>query len=87
MTTPPFGFSNSEGDDSADQNVDERYHRQSANAGILITSGTFTLEASRFAGYGHIQLIDGPRVLALLRESEATQKPVAQAPRAGAAAR
>jgi restriction system protein len=60
---------------------------QSANAGILITSGTFTLEASRFAGYGHIQLIDGPRVLALLRESEATQKPVAQAPRAGAAAR
>jgi restriction system protein len=60
---------------------------QSANAGILITSGTFTLEASRFAGYGHIQLIDGPRVLALLRESEAGSKPPGQAPRAGAAAR
>ena len=60
---------------------------QSANAGILITSGTFTLEASRFAGYGHIQLIDAPRLLALLRESEAAQKPVAQAARASTAAR
>ena len=40
---------------------------QSANAGILITSGSFTLEASRFAGYGRIQLIDGPRLLAMLR--------------------
>jgi restriction system protein len=60
---------------------------QNANAGILITSGTFTLEASRFAGYGHIQLIDGPRLLALLRESEAAQKPVEPAPRASAAAR
>lgn len=60
---------------------------QNANAGILITSGTFTLEASRFAGYGHIQLIDGPRLLSLLRESEAAQKPVEQSPRASAAAR
>jgi restriction system protein len=44
-----------------------------ANAGILITSGSFTLEASRFAGYGSIQLIDGPRLLALLRDNEAQQ--------------
>jgi restriction system protein len=59
-----------------------------ANAGILITSGTFTLEASRFAGYGHIQLIDGPRLLALLRESAAAaQRSAEQAPRANAAAR
>jgi restriction system protein len=43
----------------------------SANAGILITSGSFTLEASRFAGYGRIQLIDGPRLLAMLREGAA----------------
>ena len=42
-----------------------------ANAGILVTSGGFTLEASRFAGYGSIQLIDGPRVLALLRHNQA----------------
>jgi restriction system protein len=45
----------------------------SANAGILITSGSFTLEASRFAGYGSIQLIDGPRLLALLRQNGAAQ--------------
>jgi restriction system protein len=44
---------------------------QGANAGILITSGSFTLEASRFAGYGRIQLIDGPRLLALLRQNTA----------------
>jgi restriction system protein len=43
-----------------------------ANAGILVTSGSFTLEASRFAGYGSIQLIDGPRLLALLRHNQAT---------------
>ncbi|MFI4867398.1 MAG: restriction endonuclease [Steroidobacterales bacterium] len=46
-----------------------------ANAGILITSGSFTLEASRFAGYGSIQLIDRPRLLALLRDNEAAQQP------------
>jgi restriction system protein len=40
---------------------------QDASAGILITCGTITLEASRFAGFGHIQLIDGQRLLALLR--------------------
>ena len=60
---------------------------QSANGGILITSGTFTLEASRFAGYGHIQLIDGPRLLLLLRQSEAPQAPGAQLQRGSAAAR
>jgi hypothetical protein len=49
-----------------------------ANAGILITSGSFTLEASRFAGYGSIQLIDGPRLLALLRDNEAAQQSDAQ---------
>jgi restriction system protein len=48
-----------------------------ANAGILVTSGTFTLEASRFAGYGSIQLIDGPRLLALLRHNQATPQPAA----------
>ena len=52
---------------------------QSANAGILITSGSFTLEASRFAGYGRIQLIDGPRVLALLREDETAERSAGRA--------
>jgi restriction system protein len=63
----------------------------SANAGILITSGSFTLEASRFAGYGRIQLIDGPRLLAMLRQSEAadlsTDQAASQAPRANLVAR
>jgi restriction endonuclease Mrr len=48
-----------------------------ANAGILVASGSFTLEASRFAGYGSIQLIDGPRLLALLRHNQATPQPAA----------
>jgi restriction system protein len=59
----------------------------SANAGILVTTGSFTLEASRFAGFGRIQLIDGPRLLAMLREKVAAQPPAAQAPRANSAAR
>jgi restriction system protein len=68
---------------------------QNANAGILITSGSFTLEASRFAGYGRIQLIDGPRLLAMLQQGAAADAgaeqagaPAArQATRAGSAAR
>jgi len=44
-----------------------------ATAGMLVTSGSFTLEASRFARYGSIQLIDGPRLLALLRQHQAAQ--------------
>ena len=68
---------------------------QNANAGILITSGSFTLEASRFAGYGRIQLIDGPRLLALLQQGAAADTRAAQAEapsarqatRAGSAAR
>jgi restriction endonuclease Mrr len=56
-----------------------------ANAGILITSGSFTLEASRFAGYGSIQLIDGPRLLALLRDNEAAQPSGGRAPRVSSA--
>jgi restriction system protein len=58
---------------------------QGANGGMLITSGTFTLEASRFAGYGHIQLIDVPRLLALLRAS--AEPCPEEPPRADAAAR
>jgi hypothetical protein len=52
---------------------------QGANAGILITAGSFTLEASRFAGYGRIQLIDGPRVLVLLREDETAERSAGRA--------
>src|ERR1700722_8184904 len=44
---------------------------QNAHAGILITSGSSTLEASRSAGYGRIQLIDGPRLLAMLQQGAA----------------
>lgn len=60
---------------------------QSANAGILITSGSFTLEASRFAGYGRIQLIDGPQLLAMLRQDVAADPSAEQAPRANSVAR
>jgi restriction system protein len=60
---------------------------QSANAGILITSGSFTLEASRFAGYGRIQLIDGPRLLAMLQQGAAADTSERQAPRAGSPSR
>jgi restriction system protein len=58
-----------------------------ANAGMLITSGSFTLEASRFAGYGRIQLIDGPRLLALLHEGNAADPSTGPAARANAAVR
>ena len=60
---------------------------QGANAGILITSGSFTLEASRFAGYGRIQLIDGPRLLALLRQNTAADATATNALRANSVAR
>jgi len=58
-----------------------------ANAGMLITSGSFTLEASRFAGYGRIQLIDGPRLLALLHEGEAGEPSAASTTRANVGVR
>ena len=58
-----------------------------ANVGILVSSGSFTLEATRFACYGSIQLIDGPRLLALLRETRAAQPPAGAVARAGSAAR
>jgi restriction system protein len=44
-----------------------------ANAGILVTTGSVTLDASRFAGFGRIQLLDGPRLLAMLRQNGAAQ--------------
>jgi len=58
-----------------------------ANAGILVSGGSFTLEASRFASYGCIQLIDGPRLLALLRETQTAQPPAGAGARTGSAAR
>jgi restriction system protein len=39
----------------------------SATSGVLISTGTFTLEATRFAGFGGIELLDGPKLLALLQ--------------------
>ncbi len=74
----------------AEMPVRELYGMMAAHnaiAGILITSGSFTLEASRFAGYGSIQLIDGPRLLALLRDNEAAQQSDERAARASSTAR
>jgi restriction system protein len=39
----------------------------SAIAGILICAGTFSLEATRFAGFGGIELLDGPKFRAVLQ--------------------
>jgi restriction endonuclease Mrr len=60
-----------------------------ANAGMLVTSGSFTLEATRFAGFGGIQLIDGPRLRALLRQNQDTSPEASDVPAvaANAAAR
>jgi restriction system protein len=39
----------------------------SASGGVLISSGVFSLEATRFAGFGGIELVDGLKLTALLR--------------------
>jgi restriction system protein len=44
-----------------------------ATGGILISSGTFTLEATRFAGFGGIELLDAARFKALLQRKPAEQ--------------
>jgi restriction system protein len=49
-----------------------------ADAGILVTAGSFTLEASRFAGLGRIQLIDRQRLLAMLRADDTATLAAAQ---------
>jgi len=45
----------------------------SATGGILISSGAFTLEATRFAGFGGIELIDGAKLRALLQRRPAQE--------------
>jgi restriction endonuclease Mrr len=74
----------------AEQPVRELYGvmaAHNANAGILVTTGSITLEASRFAGFGRIQLIDGPRLLAMLRQNGAAQQPAEPAQRTHSGAR
>jgi restriction system protein len=39
----------------------------SATGGVLISAGQFTLEAVRFAGFGGIELLDGPKLMSLLQ--------------------
>jgi restriction system protein len=43
----------------------------SATGGVLISAGTFTLEASRFAGLGGIELLDGGKFRQLLNRQSA----------------
>jgi restriction system protein len=38
-----------------------------ATGGVLISSGAFTLEATRFAGFGGIELLNGRQLMALLQ--------------------
>jgi restriction system protein len=45
----------------------------SATGGILISSGTFTLEATRFAGFGGIELIDPAKLRVLLQRKPAQE--------------
>jgi restriction system protein len=43
----------------------------SATGGVLISAGTFSLEASRFAGLGGIELLDGSKFRQLLSRQSA----------------
>jgi restriction system protein len=43
----------------------------SATCGVLISAGTFTLEASRFAGLGGIELMDGAKLRQFLNRQGA----------------
>jgi restriction system protein len=45
----------------------------SATGGILISSGTFTLEATRFAGFGGIELLDAAKLRVLLQRKPAQE--------------
>jgi restriction system protein len=49
----------------------------SATAGVMLCSGVFTLEATRFANFGGIELLDGPKLRELLlrRPSEDAHSP------------
>src|SRR5580700_5523609 len=43
----------------------------SASGGVMISSGTFTLEATRFANFGGIELLDAVKLKALLHRKSA----------------
>lgn len=53
-----------------------------AAGGFVVTSGRFTEEAQAFASGRHVQLVDGPRLLAMLAQAKASrsQAPVTPAP-------
>jgi restriction system protein len=55
----------------------------SASGGVLISSGVFTLEATRFAGFGGIELLDGPKLTALLRRQSEPAPTTAARPMKG----
>lgn len=40
---------------------------QSATAGVMLCAGVFSLEATRFANFGGIELLDPPKLRALLQ--------------------
>jgi restriction system protein len=60
---------------------------QDASAGILISCGSITLGASRLAGFGHIQLVGGPKLVALLRIQPVPSHAAEPAARGGSNAR
>jgi restriction system protein len=49
---------------------------QGATGGMLINAGTITPDAWRFAGLGRIEIIDVPRLVALLRREEGAREAV-----------
>jgi restriction system protein len=52
----------------------------SASSGVMTSSGMFTLEATRFANFGGIELLDLPKLKALLQRQSAADAHSRQAP-------
>ncbi|WP_026431530.1 restriction endonuclease [Paracidovorax oryzae] len=50
-----------------------------AAGGFVVTSGSFTQEATEFASGRNIQLIDGPALLRLIRQGRSAPEPLARA--------
>jgi restriction system protein len=51
---------------------------QSATGGIMVSSGAFSLEATRFANFAGIELLDAAKLRALLRRGTESHSPVAR---------
>ena len=53
---------------------------QGAAGGFVVTSGSFTAEATAFAAGRNVQLVDGTKLYAMLQQARAASQPVSSAP-------